>query len=300
MQLQAVLDAADFQGDISLTTDTAGDYVATVANGTGVDGTASGEGSTYTPTLDLTELSTFTLGTGTATGIIFDAGATDPRLKRRRVSFTIDIGGPNETTLTAFAFCQGWKCGQCAGTTSLASNDLFLDTGATINIESGNSLATHTSGFVTGGHGDLRITTAGTNTASAVTVGGTQTLTSKSYARRPLRGLRRPQGRRGPISERLPRRTLMVERSMVWLLVGRWRRLSPETTITANTGLRANANDGADIGTATTSFSDLYLAEEGTITWDNTDCILTQTGDVLATTGCTISVAEFGRADARN
>ena len=43
--------------DLTLGTDTAGDYVAGVADGTGIDGTASGEGSTYTPTIDTTEIS---------------------------------------------------------------------------------------------------------------------------------------------------------------------------------------------------------------------------------------------------
>lgn len=41
---------------VTLTTDTTGNYVKDVADGTGIDGTASGEGATYTPTLDLTEV----------------------------------------------------------------------------------------------------------------------------------------------------------------------------------------------------------------------------------------------------
>jgi hypothetical protein len=64
--------------DVTLTTDTAGNYVGTVADGTGIDGTASGEGATYTPTLDLTEISSATLGAGAFTTLTFDAGATDP------------------------------------------------------------------------------------------------------------------------------------------------------------------------------------------------------------------------------
>ena len=40
--------------------------------------------------------------------------------------------------------------------------------------------ATHSAGILTVGTGDLRVTTAGTNTASCVTVGGTQTLTAKT------------------------------------------------------------------------------------------------------------------------
>jgi hypothetical protein len=66
------------------------------------------------------------------------------------------------------------------GTTSLGFSDLHLATGATLNVANGNWLATHTSGILTVGTGDLRVTTAGTNTASVVTVGGTQTLTAKT------------------------------------------------------------------------------------------------------------------------
>ena len=41
---------------VALTTDTTGNYVGTVADGTGIDGTAAGEGATYTPTLILLRL----------------------------------------------------------------------------------------------------------------------------------------------------------------------------------------------------------------------------------------------------
>lgn len=63
---------------ITLTTHTTGNYVASVADGTGIDGTASGEGATYTPTLDLTEINSATFGDGSFTTLTFDAGVTDP------------------------------------------------------------------------------------------------------------------------------------------------------------------------------------------------------------------------------
>lgn len=66
------------------------------------------------------------------------------------------------------------------GSVTLSWSDLFLASGSVINIANGNWLATHTSGVLTVGTGDLRVTTAGTDTASAVTVGGTQTLTNKT------------------------------------------------------------------------------------------------------------------------
>lgn len=68
----AALDTADV---------TTGNYVATIADGTGIDGTASGNASTYTPTLDLTEISSTTWGAGAFTTMTFDAGATDPVLR---------------------------------------------------------------------------------------------------------------------------------------------------------------------------------------------------------------------------
>lgn len=59
-------------------------------------------------------------------------------------------------------------------------SDLFLASGAVLNYANGNVAITHTSGILTMGTGDFRVTTAGTNSASVVTVGGTQTLTNKT------------------------------------------------------------------------------------------------------------------------
>lgn len=70
--------------------------------------------------------------------------------------------------------------GAALGTTALQWSDLFLASGAVFNIANGDWIATHTTGILTVGTGDLRVTTAGTNSASVVTVGGTQTLTSKT------------------------------------------------------------------------------------------------------------------------
>lgn len=66
------------------------------------------------------------------------------------------------------------------GSATVAWDHLYLDTLSTINIDNGNWVATHTAGILTVGTGDLRVTTAGTNAASVVTVGGTQTLAAKT------------------------------------------------------------------------------------------------------------------------
>jgi hypothetical protein len=70
--------------------------------------------------------------------------------------------------------------GTALGVSGTAWSDLFLASGAVINFDAGNSVITHSSGILTVSTGDLRVTTAGTNTASVVTVGGTQTLTAKT------------------------------------------------------------------------------------------------------------------------
>jgi hypothetical protein len=70
--------------------------------------------------------------------------------------------------------------GAALGTATVSFADIFLASGAVLNFANGNAVVTHSSGILTVSTGDLRVTTAGTNAASAVTVGGTQTLTNKT------------------------------------------------------------------------------------------------------------------------
>lgn len=70
--------------------------------------------------------------------------------------------------------------GAALGDTTHGFSDIFLATGSVYNVANGNWVMTHTSGIQTVGTGDLRVTNAGTNSASVVTVGGTQTLTAKT------------------------------------------------------------------------------------------------------------------------
>jgi hypothetical protein len=69
--------------------------------------------------------------------------------------------------------------GGALGSATVSFSDLFLATGAVVNYNNGDYTLTHSAGILTANK-DLRVTTAGTNTASVVTVGGTQTLTSKT------------------------------------------------------------------------------------------------------------------------
>lgn len=82
--------------------------------------------------------------------------------------------------LTPTALSPSADGGLSLGTTALGFQNMFANTGFVLNIENSDWVATHTAGILTVGTGDLRVTTSGTNTASVVTVGGTQTLTAKT------------------------------------------------------------------------------------------------------------------------
>lgn len=148
---------------------------ATITFGTGVL-TALGVnvGSAGAPVLFNGALGTPSSGTvtnltGTASiNINGTVGATTP---------TTIVG----TTIQAnTGFLPDVDGGAYLGQGTQAFSGLFLDTTATINFDNGNAVITHSSGILTVSTGDLRVTTAGTNTASVVTVGGTQTLTAKT------------------------------------------------------------------------------------------------------------------------
>lgn len=84
------------------------------------------------------------------------------------------------TSLTSATIRASSNDSGSLGASGTAFSDLFLASGALIDFAAGNSVITHSSAVLTVSTGDLRVTTAGTNTASAVTVGGTQTLTNKT------------------------------------------------------------------------------------------------------------------------
>jgi hypothetical protein len=96
----------------------------------------------------------------TSTGLVFKVGAT--------VETFVNI-------------IPGTDDGAALGDTTHNFSDLFLATGAVLNYANGNVAITHSSGILTMGTGEMRITTPGTNSASVVTVGGTQTLTGKTF-----------------------------------------------------------------------------------------------------------------------
>ena len=80
---------------VALGTDTTGNYVLDVADGTGIDGTAAAEGATYTPTFDSTELDalSWSNGANATNAWTFDVSGTDHTMTAGSglMSFSHDI-----------------------------------------------------------------------------------------------------------------------------------------------------------------------------------------------------------------
>jgi hypothetical protein len=99
-----------------------------------------------------------------------------PTLTGTTIAATVNATSANVTN-----FLPVSNDGAAIGASGTAFSDLFLASGAVINFNAGNYTLTHSAGVLTANL-DFRVTTAGTDTASVVTVGGTQTLTGKSIA----------------------------------------------------------------------------------------------------------------------
>jgi len=99
-----------------------------------------------------------------------------------RLDFSVMTAGTlaKELQLSGADLSPSTNDGLALGTTDLSFSDLFLASGAVINYASSDVVITHSAGILTMGTGELRITTAGTNAASVITVGSTSTLTNKT------------------------------------------------------------------------------------------------------------------------
>ncbi len=165
---------------------TTGGFAVTVktAAGTGVAITAGTSQWVYCDGTNVVQGLSGTLATQAAAAVAITGGTITglTSLGSSNVALTSGtITGLTSLTLTSGVASPATNDAAALGTGALSWSDLFLASGGAINIANGNWVATHTSAILTVGTGDLRVTTAGTNTASVVTVGGTQTLTNKTF-----------------------------------------------------------------------------------------------------------------------
>lgn len=107
------------------------------------------------------------------------AAQASPTIDSSTLTGTTTAGTINATTANVTNLLPVANDGAAIGASGTAFSDLFLASGAVINFNAGNYTLTHSAGVLTANL-DFRVTTAGTNSASVVTVGGNQTLTSKT------------------------------------------------------------------------------------------------------------------------
>lgn len=185
------------------------------------------------------------------------------------------------------------------GDTTHNFSDLFLATGALINFANGNAVITHSSGILTVSTGDLRVTTAGTNAASVVTVQGSQSLTNKTYngltitttsgtltltnsKTLSVTNTLTLSGTDGttmtfPTTSATLARTdagntfTGVSTGSAWVL----------TSPTITTKISPTTDDGAPLGDTTHNFSDLFLASGAVINYANSNVVITHTSGIL-------------------
>ncbi len=111
---------------------------------------------------------------------------------------TLNIAILDAVTLTAATVTTSLvpttNDGAALGDVTHNFSDLFLASGAVLNYANGNVALTHSSGILTLGTGELRITAVGTNAASVPTLGSTSTLTAKTLTAPVINGLTSASG----------------------------------------------------------------------------------------------------------
>jgi hypothetical protein len=180
-------------------------------------------------------------------------------------ALTVAVDGTSIVTFAGTALSPATNDVAALGTTALGWADLHLATGGLINVANGDAVITHSTGVFTVSTGDLRVTTAGTNSASAVTVGGTQTLTAKTLTS-PTIGTS-PTAAGATWTDLGTVTTADINGGTIdgAVIGGASAAAITGTTITVNTSLLPDANDGAVLGATGTRFADLFLADGGVL-----------------------------------
>lgn len=153
--------------------------VATALSNLGLVATPTVNSTTITVADEATDTSCFPVFVTAATGNLAPKSNAGLTFNSNTALLTATLLA-GTTSVTSATIRASSNDSGSLGASGTAFSDLFLASGALIDFAAGNVVLTHSSGILTVSTGDLRVTSAGTNTASVVTVGGTQTLTSKT------------------------------------------------------------------------------------------------------------------------
>ncbi len=195
------------------------------------------------------------------------------------------------------------------GTSSLMWADLYLASGGVINWDNGNVLLTHAAGRLTLSGGDLLVTAAenplvARNTTDSASVevlsveGDRATPAANDEIYQSFR-LSDSAGTQTAFARVVVTATNVTDTTEAADL--KFQTMAAGTlasrAVLNSTALRPNANDGIALGSATVSFSDLFLASGGVINWNNGNMSLAQSAGVLTisdlSTGATGPVLEI-------
>lgn len=176
--------------------------------------------------------------------------------------------------------------GGAIGSATLSFSDLFLADGAVINFNNGNYTITHSAGniaFASAG-GNVTFTTTGTNGARKVFdfngVNSSPAANDEVYGSYLLTSSTPAQVEFGRLSLRATTVTASSEESQFRFLVRSAGSLTTKLILTG-TALTPGANDATALGTASTSFSDAFLASGAVINFANGNFTITHSSATL-------------------
>ena len=149
---------------VTLTTDTTGDYVATITAGEGITGAASGEGSTPTLAVDLDELTTSTSDTDGDFFAVVDSVGAQKKLTKANINISGFNNDSGFTTNTGTVTQVDGGNGLTGSVTT--SGSLAVGAGTGIDVAA-DAISVDVSDFMTNGANNRILTATGTDAMNA-------------------------------------------------------------------------------------------------------------------------------------
>lgn len=177
-------------GQSDVVADSPIDTLTLVGSGITITTDATTDTITFTAGGASLTVGTTVISSGTSTRILYNNGGVlgEYTLTGSGTVVAMQTAPTFATSITTPAVLATANDSGALGASGTAFSDLFLASGAVINFAANNSNITHSSGILTVGAGEFRITSAnvGTNADSVPTLSSTSTLTNKRITPRVL------------------------------------------------------------------------------------------------------------------